>query len=89
MKSLFHKVYEWILYKCLSVSVHRSLKMYNQKGTTVVCVYCGKLMPKAGATFNYIINADRVEYSHDECYQAANPVQEVILKGNSDGECNS
>jgi hypothetical protein len=53
----------------LAIAAERATELFNQKGQAVVCVYCGKLLPKSEAAYVYVIAENRGEYSHEECFQ--------------------
>ena len=47
----------------------KAQKEYDKKQDTVVCEYCGKLLPKQEAGCIYDIKKNEMTYHHDECFE--------------------
>jgi ribosomal protein S26 len=54
----------------MSKADNQANELYKKQGQSVVCVYCGKLMPKNKAGVVYNIGENRLEYSHDSCFES-------------------
>lgn len=53
----------------LVVCARRAQRLYDKKGNTVVCSYCGGLLPKKEAGMMYDIESRCAEYHHEACFQ--------------------
>lgn len=50
----------------------RVIDLLHEKGNTVICTYCGQLMPKDGAVVVYVFETDSLEFAHKECFEKHN-----------------
>lgn len=53
----------------LEAAQHRANELHSKQFQTVVCVYCGRLLPKSEAGVVYNIENDTLEYSHEACFE--------------------
>jgi RNase P subunit RPR2 len=63
-------------FKSMEDLTKKSNELYNKKFQTVVCVYCGQLLPKNEAAVVFDIEKGENEYSHEECWNANNIVSD-------------
>ena len=54
--------------KQLEKEREKAQKLYDEKGNTVVCKYCGQLLPKNEAGCVYDIVNKNLTFHHEECF---------------------
>lgn len=58
----------------LDKALERAKELNEEKGDTVVCEYCHQLMPKNEASVVYNLETDKMEYSHEQCFEENNHI---------------
>lgn len=54
--------------KQINKELQKAKKLINEKSDTVICEYCGKLLPKNEAGSVYDIEEKKVTFHHDSCF---------------------
>ena len=68
----------------METALKRANKLHSKKGTTVVCAYCGGLLPKSEAGSVFDLEANEITYCHEACFDKYAPhgtLEDLIRSG--------
>lgn len=84
--AIFAKLRNRKFFGGMDEAAKRANTLYNKKGGTVVCIYCGQLLLKKEAAVVYDLEKNENEYSHEKCWQKNNRVSDgpPIMKGETE-----